>query len=93
MHEPFGIVLLEAMAQGCAVIASKNGGPQEILQPDQEKYGYLVDPIEQKSWSLYVKELISDHEQLVEMGQKARDRSLDYRWENVLSKYLEVFED
>jgi len=31
--EPFGIVLLEAMARGVAVVAVDNGGPREIVEP------------------------------------------------------------
>lgn len=33
-HEPFGIVILEAMALGKAVIATREGGPSEIIAPD-----------------------------------------------------------
>jgi glycosyltransferase involved in cell wall biosynthesis len=31
-HEPFGLVVCEAMLMGCAVIASDEGGPREIVQ-------------------------------------------------------------
>lgn len=30
--EPFGMVIMEAMAMGCAVIAAREGGPMEILE-------------------------------------------------------------
>jgi glycosyltransferase involved in cell wall biosynthesis len=39
-HEPFGLVVCEAMLMGCAVIASDEGGPREIV--DHEKTGLLV---------------------------------------------------
>ena len=40
--EPFGFVILEAMCAGVPVIASSQGGPQEILIP--MKTGLLYEP-------------------------------------------------
>jgi len=31
-HEPYGLVLCEAMAAGCAVVAADEGGPREIVE-------------------------------------------------------------
>lgn len=40
-QEPFGLVMIEAMASGTPVIASKNGSVPEILK--HKKTGFLVD--------------------------------------------------
>ncbi len=40
LPEPFGLVVLEAMAHRCAVIAADTGGPAEMLDQDS---GILVD--------------------------------------------------
>ena len=40
-YEAFGVVLIEAMATGLPVIATRSGGPEKIIKPE---YGYLVDP-------------------------------------------------
>ncbi|WP_052339954.1 glycosyltransferase [Gorillibacterium massiliense] len=39
--EPFGMVVIEAMALGKAVVASQKGGPMEIIEPGES--GLLVD--------------------------------------------------
>jgi glycosyltransferase involved in cell wall biosynthesis len=42
MREPFGLVIIEAMAHGCAVIASNAYGPAEII--NHEENGLLFVP-------------------------------------------------
>ncbi|MHB0888680.1 HAD-IIB family hydrolase [Acidithiobacillus sp.] len=44
LTEPFGLTLLEAAASGLPVVATANGGPQEILRHCHN--GLLVDPLD-----------------------------------------------
>lgn len=46
-HEAFGLVNVEAMASGVPVIASRNGGIQEVVK--HEHNGYLVDHYQKPS--------------------------------------------
>lgn len=47
IHEPFGLVLLEALACGRRVVAADSGGPKELVSPDLIKNGLgsLVAPL------------------------------------------------
>ncbi|MFC2048730.1 glycosyltransferase [Elusimicrobiota bacterium] len=64
LHEPFGLTVIEAMASGMPVAATKNGGPIEIL--DNNRYGLLINPhsslstarrliklFDKKTWNMY----------------------------------------
>ena len=47
LTEPFGLTLLEAAASGCPIIATNDGGPNDIIANCQN--GILVDPLDQKA--------------------------------------------
>lgn len=46
LTEPFGLTLLEAAASGLPLVATNDGGPQDIMA--NCKNGLLVDPLDQK---------------------------------------------
>ncbi|HEX4518036.1 MAG TPA: glycosyltransferase [Gaiellaceae bacterium] len=47
--EPFGQAILEAMAAGKTVVATRVGGPPEFVTPDS---GLLVDPLDERALAL-----------------------------------------
>lgn len=49
IHEPFGLVLLEALACGCRVVAGASGGPLDIISPALKQAGdaILVAPLDE----------------------------------------------
>jgi glycosyltransferase involved in cell wall biosynthesis len=51
--EPFGQALLEAMACGRSVVATRIGGPPEFVPPDA---GVLVDPADEEALALALRE-------------------------------------
>ena len=46
LQEPFGLTLIEAAAQGAPIVATKNGGPIDIVA--ELKNGLLIDPLNEK---------------------------------------------
>lgn len=70
--EGFGIVLLEAMAQGLAIVASQVGGIVEVL--DNGGCGLLVPPDHLQSWSEAIQKLIYDHGLRKSLIKNARSR-------------------
>ena len=55
--EPFGLVVPEAMALGCAVIAASSGGPAEIIVPGT---GILCDPSRPEEYARALEQLVLD---------------------------------
>ncbi len=72
-HEPFGLVLCEAMLMGCAVVASDEGGPCEII--DHEATGLLV-PRTVAAIATAMDRLLSDPHERRRLGSAARDAAL-----------------
>jgi glycosyltransferase involved in cell wall biosynthesis len=73
--EPFGMVLIEAMAMQKPVVATKMGGPLDIMLDGQT--GFLVasdDPCEMAD---AVKRLIVDKSLASDMGKKGKSRVVD----------------
>jgi glycosyltransferase involved in cell wall biosynthesis len=55
--EPFGLVVPEAMALGCAVIAASSGGPTEVITPGT---GILCDPTRPEEYARALEQLVRD---------------------------------
>jgi glycosyltransferase involved in cell wall biosynthesis len=75
-HEPGGLVALEAMANGRAVIASQVGGLTEIFADQQS--GLLVPPGDAPALAAAIDRLAADHDLARRLGQTGRQRALDH---------------
>ncbi len=72
LPEPFGMVILEAMAAGVPVVASAHGGPLEIVEDG--KTGLLVPPSDPQALAKAMRFMLSDPEQRLRMGQAGKLR-------------------
>ncbi len=70
--EPFGMVLIEAMAEARPVVASIFGAASEIIQDGVE--GYLVDPNNSHQMADRIVKLLFNPKLATEMGLKGYDK-------------------
>jgi glycosyltransferase involved in cell wall biosynthesis len=70
--EPFGIVLLEAMAAGVPVVAIGEGGPLDIVEPGVT--GTLVDDGRPETLATAIEELLADPERRAAMSAAGKRR-------------------
>jgi glycosyltransferase involved in cell wall biosynthesis len=70
--EPFGLVLVEAMALGKPVIATRAGGPLDIVVPGAT--GLLVEPGSSAELAEAILALLADAAEREAMGARGRER-------------------
>lgn len=75
LPEPFGLVLLEAMASGRPVIAAAHGGPLEIVIANST--GLLFSPGNTQALAAALERIAQDYNGRITMGKNARQRAVD----------------
>lgn len=70
--EPFGLVIIEAMASGVPVVASSQGGPLEIIEHGKD--GFLVDPRDTVRLADQVLALLRDRGLQKRLGLAGREK-------------------
>jgi starch synthase len=93
VYEPLGIVNLEAMACGTAVVASRVGGIPEVV--DEGRTGLLVDlgPSYEDDLASAVTSLLTDEGRAVAMGAAGRERAVtEFGWDAIARRTVEVYE-
>lgn len=89
-YEPFGMVLVEAMASGLPVIASDVGGMTEIVI--NGKTGLLVPPDDTKALTDAIMTLIGDKKKRASMGAAGRRRVENYfNWRSIAKQTLNIW--
>ena len=85
-YEGFGLVLIEAMSQGCACVACDYKGRQkEIIT--SEKQGLICEPENVEELSKTILGLVQDEDKRKEVGKNAITRSHDFTIEIIMNKW------
>ncbi|MEM7434251.1 MAG: PfkB family carbohydrate kinase [Myxococcota bacterium] len=86
LTEPFGLTLLEATATGLPVVATDDGGPQDILGTCQN--GLLVDVNDSRAMGEAIRDAISDEPRWERWSQHGLDAvHKNYSWDSHAEHY------
>jgi phosphatidylinositol alpha-mannosyltransferase len=88
-YESFGIVLLEALATGRAVVASDIPGYRSVLEPDQ--HAVLTPPGDVPALARAVAALADDPERRAALAGRGRAHALEFAWPKVTEKIEAVY--
>ncbi|KXA96984.1 hypothetical protein AKJ37_04000 [candidate division MSBL1 archaeon SCGC-AAA259I09] len=88
LREAFSITLLEAMASGCPVVASRVGGMKEIIEDGQN--GVLVGG-KPSDFADALLRVLSDPDLSEELGQSARKAAGKYRPRKIAERVEGVY--
>ncbi|HET8889176.1 MAG TPA: glycosyltransferase family 4 protein, partial [Candidatus Angelobacter sp.] len=88
LPEPFGLVVIEAMASGKPVVATAPGGPSETVVDGET--GFLVPPSDASAIAKALEELLADPQKRISMGEAGRRRAREVF---SLPRYVAEFEE
>ncbi|MFN2362732.1 MAG: glycosyltransferase, partial [Halarsenatibacteraceae bacterium] len=93
-YEPFGLAPIEAMSSGLPVVATENGGPEEIMNDGRKHYGILVDPEDPEDIAKGILEVYLGAEGWEYYHQAGLERvKSTYTWKKTAEGYLTRLED
>jgi alpha-maltose-1-phosphate synthase len=90
LYEPLGIVNLEAMACGTAVVGSRVGGVPEVVADGET--GLLVPPGDPAALAAAVNALLADAALAAEMGRRGRARAdAEFGWPGIAAQTAALY--
>ena len=90
-NESFGIVLLEAMAAGRAVVATDIPGYRSVIQPGEN--AEAVPPGDVASLARVLARLALDPARRAELARRGRARALEFAWPRVTDRIEAVYRE
>jgi glycosyltransferase involved in cell wall biosynthesis len=90
-YEPYGLVVIEAMASGLPVITTATTGAAEIVTP--ECGVVLSDSEDTNALAEALRTLANDSDLRNRMGKAARTIAEQHSWASMAKTYIELFEE
>jgi len=92
LYEPLGIVNLEAMACGTAVVGSRVGGIPEVVEDGVT--GLLVTPDDPAALAMALNTVLTNASLATSMGQGGRDRAVsEFGWRTVAEQTAALYSE
>lgn len=90
-HESLGLIILEAMAAGLPIVASRIQGFEDVLQDNM--HGLLVPPRDSEALAESLKRMLNDAAMREAMGRAGSQHARDYSWDEQSGRVLAYYED
>jgi glycosyltransferase involved in cell wall biosynthesis len=92
LHEPFGIVVLEAWAAGLPVVAARVGGIPSFTENGKDVRH--VDPADNRSIAAGISALLDNPDLAARLAARGREKALrEYDWKQVSERLLAIYRD
>jgi alpha-maltose-1-phosphate synthase len=92
VYEPLGIVNLEAMACGAAVVASRVGGIPEVVADGET--GLLVPPSDPDALADALNAVVRDRDRAAAMGKAGRERAVaEFGWPAIAAQTAALYRE
>jgi glycosyltransferase involved in cell wall biosynthesis len=92
LYEIYGMVLMEAMYFGTAVVSSANGGATALIDHGQD--GIIVNDFQKEHWLAAVLQLIDDPKFLLKLKRNAEVKiKKKFTWDMVAKKFIKIYQE
>jgi sucrose-phosphate synthase len=89
LTEPFGLTLIEAAATGLPIVATEDGGPQDIITNCRN--GFLVDPLDAQAIAQRCLDVLEDKQAWHDMARNGIEGvSKYYSWQAHVASYVQA---
>jgi sucrose-phosphate synthase len=91
LTEPFGLTLIESAASFLPIIATKDGGPVDIIKNCQN--GYLIDPLDPENIAETILKVLDDPENWQALAQNGLKKVKEYyTWDSHVDSYIKMLQ-
>ncbi len=91
IYETFGLAILEAMASGLPVVATRVGGIPELV--DDGSNGMLVSPRSHEALAEAIIKLLSDPDLSLDISKRNQVKAKRYSWESATERIEGIYKD